>query len=85
MNTLYNTLLILYSVKPSNISIRLIPPESGLEFMGRLEVFHDNVWGTVCDDFFSTNEANVVCGMLNYTQGALCTVGRAGFGQGEGG
>lgn len=52
--------------------------------MGRLEVLHNNVWGTVCDDLFSTNEANVVCGMLNYTEGSLCAVRSAGFGRGEG-
>ena len=71
-------------MKQSNIPIRLIPPQSGLDFMGRVEVFHNNVWGTVCDDLFSTSEANVVCGMLNYTDGSLCTVRNAGFGEGEG-
>ena len=72
------------TVKQSNITIRLVPPQSGLDFMGRLEVLHNNVWGTVCDDFFSTAEANVVCGMLNYTDGSLCAVRSAGFGEGEG-
>ena len=52
--------------------------------MGRLEVFHNNVWGTVCDDSFSTSEADVVCRMLNYTEGSLCTVRGAGFGRGQG-
>ena len=51
--------------------------------MGRLEVFHNNEWGTVCDDFFSFREAGVVCGMLNYTR-ALCSVPAARFGQGTG-
>ena len=52
--------------------------------MGRLEVLYNNEWGTVCDDLFSFTEADVVCGMLNYTDGSLCTVRRAGFGEGEG-
>ena len=52
--------------------------------MGRLEVFHNNVWGTVCDDLFARAEADVVCGMLNYTDGSLCAVRSAGFGEGEG-
>ena len=72
------------AVRQSNIPIRLVPPEAGLDFMGRLEVFHNNVWGTVCDDLFFRTEANVVCGMLNYTDGALCSVRSAAFGEGEG-
>ena len=74
---------LLFAVPRSDIPIRLIPPESGLDFMGRLEVFHNNVWGTVCDDFFGIREANVICGMLNYTQ-AGCAVGRGRLGQGTG-
>ena len=75
---------MLHAVRSSNISVRLVPPQSGLPFMGRLEVLHNNVWGTVCDDRFGTREADVVCGMLNYTEGALCVVRSAGFGRGEG-
>ena len=71
-------------MRQSNIIIRLVPPQSGLDFMGRLEVFHNNVWGTVCDDLFSRVEANVVCGMLNYTEGSICAVRSARFGEGEG-
>ena len=71
-------------MKQSNIKVRLVPPESGLKFMGRVEVFYNGSWGTVCDDLFSTSEADVICGMLNYTEGSLCTVRGAGFGEGEG-
>ena len=72
------------SVKQSNIPVRLIPTQPGLDFLGRVEVFYNNVWGTVCDDLFGINEANVICGMLNFTRGALCSVGRARHGRGQG-
>ena len=34
---------------------------------GRLEIFHDNEWGTVCDDFFGRRDAKVACKQMDYT------------------
>ena len=58
--------------------------ESALNFMGRVEVSYNGTWYTVCDDYFGSYEANVICGMLNFTQGALCYVGYGRLGRGTG-
>lgn len=33
---------------------------------GRIEVFHDDQWGTICNDGFTVKNAKVICRMLGF-------------------
>ncbi|XP_030284078.1 macrophage receptor MARCO-like isoform X1 [Sparus aurata] len=57
--------------------VRLVP--SGRR--GRVEVRHNGVWGTVCDDSFDTNDGTVICRMLGYTRASTVFQAEAGSGQ----
>ena len=46
------------------IAVRLVDGPSARE--GRLEVYYDGEWGTVCDDGFTDAAARVVCYMLGH-------------------
>ncbi|XP_069137580.1 scavenger receptor cysteine-rich type 1 protein M130-like [Argopecten irradians] len=54
------------------------------EYIGRLEVFHNGRWGTVCDDYFGTDDAIVVCRSLGYNTLHPVVQTSAGYGEGSG-
>ncbi|XP_030061113.1 deleted in malignant brain tumors 1 protein [Microcaecilia unicolor] len=73
---------------PESVSLKVIVGEMPIRLVdgphrcaGRLEVFYDNQWGTVCDDFWDMDNAAVVCKQLDCGP-ALSAVSRALFGKG---
>ena len=61
--------LLVYSfLSPGCINglIRLIGGRLPSE--GRVEVCADQQWGTVCDDFFDSTDAGVICGQLGFSR-----------------
>lgn len=46
-------------------SVRLLDRDGHNSYEGRVEYCHTNVWGTVCDDAWGSQDAAVVCRQLN--------------------
>lgn len=62
------------------VDVRLV---GGHSRQGRLEVFYNGTWGTVCGGLWDLRDANVACRQLGF-EGALKAEGFEAFGQGKG-
>ena len=63
------------------LPVRLVGGEDRCE--GRVEVFYQGSWGTVCDDFWDNNDAQVVCRQLSCGS-PMTAASPVDFGQGQG-
>ena len=52
-------------------------------YQGRVEVYHNGEWGTVCDDGWNNADARVVCQQLGF-RSTVNAYGSARYGQGTG-
>jgi len=62
-------MLVYFSANTTHTGIRLVGGRNSRE--GRLEVRHNGIWGTVCDDSFDDVDARVVCYSLGFGFAAL--------------
>ena len=63
-------------------TVRLIGGQG--EYEGRVEVLYNTEWGSICDDSWDINDANVVCRQLGFSNGAVSAYRDARFGEGCG-
>jgi len=64
---------------PEHNNIRL---SGGSATRGRVEVYHDGQWGTVCDDAFTLHDATAACRQLGFDY-ALDAIQQFGGGSGQ--
>merc|ERR1711957_959198 len=62
--------------------VRLV--DGANDMQGRVEVFHAGSWGTVCDDGWTNEDAQVVCRQLGFDGSTATANSQAQYGAGSG-
>ena len=55
---------LFYTAPCTHGQLRLVG--GNIENEGRVEICLSNIWGTVCDNFWGTTDAAIVCWQLGY-------------------
>ena len=71
---------IIIIVNNTGLPVRLANGRNVKE--GRIQIYWNNQWGTVCDDLWDDNDATVICKQLGYSRGSARV--SAYFGEGSG-
>lgn len=65
----------------TDVPVRLVNGRGPHE--GRVEVYYQRRWGTICDDLWSKEDADIICRMLGYPASVKATI-EASYGPGSG-
>lgn len=52
----------MYSFISEEVPVRLVNGPN--RYSGTVEIYHSGAWGTICDDSFDRQDAEVICRML---------------------
>jgi hypothetical protein len=69
----------LFSLKVPGIDVRLVGGSNARE--GRIEIQFNSLWGTICDDGWTKENANVICRKLGHQKALRSQAFGAGSGQ----
>ena len=68
-NLATGTYNLIDAVVCNNGDLRLMGGTNRYE--GRVELCYNETWGTICDGFWSTNDANVACRQLGFSDSGM--------------
>ena len=71
-----NSIIVFFSAAQRDGDLRLVRGSltSSLFYSGRLEIYINGQWGTVCDDSFGFTDANVACRQMGFPGASISPI-----------